>query len=270
MSTTTVKRESDRLWRELQAHGDDAEPNPARGKAWDAWFAARIREGNDPSALQRNSSNLDEKIDARSLPGVGGCLIWDGAFDDGHPRVSHATPEQPNRNIHVRKYVLARAGRPVPEKRRVVVKCGQLSCVNPDHLTHETEPWTRRFSDDQVRGLFQTLSLRLGRSPRRHEWDKAGFKVTAGGIESRYGSWDNALAKAGLPPAPTHDKKSDPAEMLATLQRYARQHRIRPTTHIWRTRRPPGSVSVTTYLRHFGTWHKALEAAGLLDDQEAA
>ncbi len=77
-----AKTEPDRIW------PDDA------GSLWRQWFQQSCKEGNDPSRLARHSLNLDEKIEARSIPGPDGCLFWDGPMSRWNTPLCHLPADQ--------------------------------------------------------------------------------------------------------------------------------------------------------------------------------
>lgn len=258
---------SDQLWeRYVAARDGEPELGVFPGELWNAWFHQCCVEGRDPSALKRHSTNLDEKIDARSLPAPGGCLVWDGKINRDQPRCSHREPgAKRETDVHVRNYVLKRAGREIPYKRRCVALCGTKTCVNPDHLGFEDEPWTRLSSDEQIIGRVQALALRLGHSPTSIEWKAADMRPVRTMICARFGSWKAFLAKAGLPPctrsAFVSCEQTD-EEMLASLREYHDTHGRAPRYDEWNAQ-PDKKASATTYHRRFGSWSEAKRKAGL-------
>ncbi len=109
---------------------------------------------------------------------------------------------------------------------------------------------SRRYADEELLQLLRDKERELGRTPLKSEL------LQRGTICNRFGSWKRALIKAGIDPAnkPKKTIYSD-SELISILQRKFKE-----------LGRPPKYDEVqqaTTMAFRFGSWNKALEAAGL-------
>ncbi len=116
---------------------------------------------------------------------------------------------------------------------------------------------SREPSDEDVYGMISQLAARIGRDdPPRREFSAAtGISVEV--IRRRFGSWANALAKAGL---------STPR----TARRYSTEQCLENVAKLWmhfgtppswtRLGTPPSSVGSKAYQTRWGAMSKVLEA----------
>jgi hypothetical protein len=195
-----MTRSAAELWDSYQQAKADDLPPYERGRIYRDWLAACFREGHDPTRLEKDSPLIDERIDARSLPGLNGCLIWDGPRNEhGQPIVYVFDPETGgSRTLTVRRYVLQRTGRQVSLRRRVLPFCGTSSCVNPDHLQVEEGAWNTRYSTENMLGRLQAWALKHGKPPTRAAWEKTKSLPSCRAYVMRFGSWSEAKRRAGL------------------------------------------------------------------------
>jgi hypothetical protein len=120
------------------------------------------------------------------------------------------------------------------------------------------------WDDSEIIGALQAWVDAHGCVPRARDWDTRGsYYPTSDTVCRRFGSWPQALIRAGLSPsvAPTRSRWSD-AEILTALQGWAIKHGRAPSCPEWghASLSRPGTSTVAN---HFGTWRKGLEAAGL-------
>ena len=123
------------------------------------------------------------------------------------------------------------------------------------------EPQYRhQIPDDELLATVRELADALGHPPRRQEMATQG-PFAPSTYRRRFGSWDAALAEAGLDP----DGQPSPT-------RLARVELLRALHHLTRDLgRPPtqsdldtqGPYSVDVYHDRFGSWNAALAEAGL-------
>lgn len=117
------------------------------------------------------------------------------------------------------------------------------------------KPWNRGISDEEIlndiRHIAQSLNLN---TLKYHQYDEHG-RVRARTAEVRFGSWNDALTKAGLQiQRYTNIPNKDLFENLEVVWiKLGRQPRYAEMT------RPLSLYHVHTYQKRFGTWLKALQ-----------
>ena len=107
----------------------------------------------------------------------------------------------------------------------------------------------RKYNDKELILILQQKAKELGRTPRIYDMKKPSY----GTYCNRFGSWVDALKAAGLYPSRRYSNE----ELILLLQQKAKE--LGRTLHVYDMKKP----SYRTYCRIFGTWNKALEAAGL-------
>lgn len=113
-------------------------------------------------------------------------------------------------------------------------------------------------SSDQMLAELRALAKRLGHVPTYDEVDKEPGMAAAPTYESRFGGLSNAQILAGL----TANRVSKPREeMAADLKKLAARLGRSPTQP--EVDAEPNMASSGSYADEFGTFNKALEAAGL-------
>jgi uncharacterized protein Usg len=111
---------------------------------------------------------------------------------------------------------------------------------------------------------LQAAARELGHPPTTSWWAEQRRTPTRPTILKYLGSWQQALAAAGL-----YSEKQAPAaeHCLEALQAAAVELGHAPTMEWWQDERRAPRRS--TVLQHFGTWAQALERAGLQSTQHA-
>jgi hypothetical protein len=105
---------------------------------------------------------------------------------------------------------------------------------------------------------LQQLADQLGRAPTKAEMDQQGM-ACAETYANHFGSWTAALAEIGL--EPQGGKLYERDELLSILRDLAEELGRPPTqAEMWEG---DGLPRPTTYRYRFGSWSRALEAAGL-------
>ena len=114
-------------------------------------------------------------------------------------------------------------------------------------------PYDREMLLDALRQLAD----RLGRAPTKAEVGQQGM-ARAETYANHFGSWTAALAEIGLEPQGGQLYERD--ELLSVLRELAEELGRPPTqAELWERERLPRP---TTYRYRFGSWNRALEAAG--------
>ena len=128
-----------------------------------------------------------------------------------------------------------------------------------NHIRYELEPDNRNCTDDVLLNDLKAVAKRLGKvSLTKDEYNKEG-RFSASTMQKRFGSWNIALSRSGL----VVQKRMDipPEELLADMRRVAEELR---TSSISETLYcSHGKFNSATLVRAFGSWPKALAAAGL-------
>ena len=118
---------------------------------------------------------------------------------------------------------------------------------------------------DGIKAL-QDWTEKHGRPPYSMEWQHAGpDHPTAATMRTHFGPWRNALKEAGLTPTRKPSNRSahwTDQKILDALRAWTKEHGRAPLGVEWITC-PPGHPCYNTVRNHFGTWQKALTAAGL-------
>lgn len=110
--------------------------------------------------------------------------------------------------------------------------------------------------EDYVKDLQRVSSL-LGKDTITFSEYKNHGKYSPSKLAGRFGSWKDALQKAGLAPTGYNKSVSD-EELLEEIERIWVKLGRQPTTGDIQA--GLSKYGLSTYLRHFGTWRKALEA----------
>lgn len=142
--------------------------------------------------------------------------------------------------------------------------------VSPAAVSGQFESWnsgleaaglsttkSTKTSPQEVIAAIQALADHLGRPPTAYEMDEQGEYATK--VAQRcFGSWNAAIREAGFQP---HTQKNIPEEeLLAELRRLRDQLEHVPSSV---EMKEFGRFSMETYIRQYGSWKQAVEAAGL-------
>jgi 5-methylcytosine-specific restriction endonuclease McrA len=104
---------------------------------------------------------------------------------------------------------------------------------------------------------LQSLSNRLGRSPTREELASMST-YSAEPYKREFGSWNDALRAADLPVVKRDRLAED--ELLGEVRRVANELGETPSVTQMETL---GQIYPSVYIKRFGSWNDAIEAAGL-------
>jgi len=282
---TSTERVSDtlqRAYRDARADGERL-----LGSAlWDAWFKAKTAEGDRPDGLRRNEGTVLERFWARVIPGMDDHLYWDSSRDwQGRPifqmffgrtpDVKAGLPEGligGRDHLHVLAQRFAwqlRHGR-IDPRIDVWATCGEQHCLNAEHLASAWRPRNekQRLPDARVLEHIRACAEQLGDTPRQGDYDawRKPSMIGSSSIASRFGSWSQAVGKAGLTPrrinrSGQYVRRYGREEILDALRAFAAELGRVPTTGDWeRAEREPYRTTVSN---RFGGWEGALKEAGL-------
>jgi len=117
-----------------------------------------------------------------------------------------------------------------------------------------------QISDEQLRISLQDLADDLGRTPTAVEMNEQG-RYSSTTYCDRFGSWNNALRAADLKMSQGRNRSPDISqeELLNALRELAEELGETPTGPKMDKQ---GQFSSPTYVRRFGGWDDALQAAG--------
>jgi len=114
-----------------------------------------------------------------------------------------------------------------------------------------------QISDDEyLADIKRVAELLQKNTVTNTEYRKYG-KYNASKLSLRFGSWKNALESSGLSPTGYNISISD-IDLLEEIERIWMKQGRQPTTNDIKA--GVSQYGLTTYLRHFGSWRKALEA----------
>ncbi|MEO6393931.1 MAG: hypothetical protein ABIP75_18910 [Pyrinomonadaceae bacterium] len=114
--------------------------------------------------------------------------------------------------------------------------------------------------------LVRKLAAELGRKPRTKDIDKAhraGSRVTYAAIENHFGGIEGICRAAGLEALPGGLSKCTREEMTEHLREFCQKVDHIPRGPEWDAQRDRAkTVGLVVYVRRFGSWGAALQAAG--------
>jgi hypothetical protein len=129
----------------------------------------------------------------------------------------------------------------------------------------------RRWTRDRIIAALQAEATD-GAAPTSDSWtrrDPTGRRPAASTVIKTFGSWNAAVAAAGLEPRRRGGQAGTPTgrlhwtddEMLDALRAYGREHGRAPTSIEWKTAED-SHPSAHTIGKRFGSWANAVERAG--------
>ncbi len=121
------------------------------------------------------------------------------------------------------------------------------------------EPDNRNRPDSELLDDLRSLAKRIGKSTLTRDEYEAHGRFNAHTLQKRFGSWNNALAKAGLEPAKRMNIPND--ELLEDVKRVAKV--VNKETVSSLDYMAHGRLSHPTLVRAYGSWASVLKAARL-------
>ncbi|WP_415383016.1 homing endonuclease associated repeat-containing protein [Halosimplex sp. TS25] len=115
----------------------------------------------------------------------------------------------------------------------------------------------QNISDEDLLAELRKLANELDRTPTMADMDETA-RYSHGPYQTRFGSWNEAIEKAGLTPNKKHDISDE--DLIAEMQRLTGELGRAPKRSEMNDR---GKYSGAVYTRRFGTWSEGVEAAGL-------
>lgn len=225
-----------------------------------------IDEGRPLDALNQRIGDERERFLSLVAQGAEGHWYWMGPQ---YFRLNSGRSRKPKR------YAFELESGPLSGSKDIVDRrCSEPRCIAPAH--HVLVPWSewrRRYSDDFLLGRLRVVALRLGYSPTMNKWRRLRMSPDRRSFTDRFGSWDEALRKAGLP-LPQRRERETPERCREALLSFAEHLGRAPSSHDvdenpeW-FRSRGYAVSAWTYANRLGsgTWVSAIEAAGLAPEQ---
>ena len=116
----------------------------------------------------------------------------------------------------------------------------------------------KRWTNEEAIGLLVDFGKKLGRTPKVKDVDTAKDMPDHKTYANYFGSWNNALEMAGFSPNLRRDWTK--REMVKLLAEFGKKLGKTPTRESVNAAR--NMPYTATYTKFFGSWTKALEAAG--------
>jgi hypothetical protein len=118
----------------------------------------------------------------------------------------------------------------------------------------------KKYSERELIDALRGLAERLGRAPSAVDAGEDPQSPVSRTYQLHFGSWLEALEAAGIESEPSQTGYSR-EELLESLRDLA--ERLSWAPRMVDMDEDPRTPSSSTYRRHFGSWLKALEAAGI-------
>lgn len=200
----------------LQTELHGARSNEAQ-VAFENLFRTSCRVGRPLDGLRKYSHDESERFFAQTRNGTDGHVYWLGANhgfkrNDGKTRRAARWWWEHKNNVKIAHTL------------DVVAMCGQPTCINPDHQQTGRDIRRRIFTDEQMLGKIQVVTLQLGRPPNTKDWVEGGNHPSPSVYNTRFGSWPQALRAAGVIAADYSNyqqqnrKKANPEMSITSLK----------------------------------------------------
>jgi len=126
-------------------------------------------------------------------------------------------------------------------------------------MKFELEPYHRNISPNEIRDDIRQVADKLNKTAITQEDYRRHGKFSPDVARRRFGSWFKALAEAGL--GKTRNLAISAEECVSDLKEVAK--RLGKDAVTVDEYEENGKYTVTPFVRHFGSWFKALAVAGL-------
>ncbi|MGD0711990.1 MAG: hypothetical protein ABR968_12520 [Bacteroidales bacterium] len=132
------------------------------------------------------------------------------------------------------------------------------------HVPFRKRGINKKYSDKYLLNHLKKIAIQLGRTPTARYINEEGI-VKATAYITRFGSFTEAVKKAGLAPTKTVNlpKYSD-KYLLNHLKKLSKQLGRTPSA---RYINKEGIVNVATYFKRFGSFNEAVKKAGLVPNK---
>lgn len=234
---------------------EEGGPNGYSLDAWQEYFSEHTRYGRGLGDLPQYSPEEPVRFFARIVFGSDGHAYWTGPtlfeLNNGNGR----TPkrwwwEHDGHGKLAMNEPLENA-------------CGQKHCVRPEHHVLGTPGKKSRYTPEQMLNFLRTLALKLERTPSEQDWKASDPPFSEYTFRHHFGSWTDALRKAGMIPR----KQSFSAEQVIEAMWFAHDELGHWPKHDeflalgekLRERGLPSTMEAPR--RHFGTFTNAREVA---------
>ena len=122
-------------------------------------------------------------------------------------------------------------------------------------MKYQLKDFNRNIPDEDLLSDMNSVASRLGKkSISSREYNDGDAKYTSGTIASRFGTWNNALQKAGLELVQRRDVSIE--ELIKNLEQVWIRIGQQPTFRDMKG--PLSQYSTHQYVTKFGTWRNAL------------
>ena len=126
-----------------------------------------------------------------------------------------------------------------------------------DLRAHQREAWTRQ----DILDALTDGAVRFGRTPTIALAQRDERLPSTQTVSRHFGTWNAALLAAGLPPTRLSPRQWDQPAILDALHQFERAEGRAPTSSEFSA--TTGLPGANTVAAHFGSWNRALIAAGL-------
>ncbi len=145
-----------------------------------------------------NDATYEDRARLHSEDTADGCWNWIGCVSNGVPRVGRRASDQKRGPINLRVALMEERGIHPDDGYNVVATCGNVDCVNPEHLGWETrdaffgrirQSMPRKVSDERYQQAWTFLSsgmsvkdiaarLNVSRQTLYANWRRLGLRKT--------------------------------------------------------------------------------------------
>jgi hypothetical protein len=133
------------------------------------------------------------------------------------------------------------------------------------------EPWRRwgTWTSEQVIAAIRAHVARHGQPPLAQDWrhstsEPGAAHPTQETVRRLFGSFSDAVVAAGF--EPRNKQKWTRGQAINAIRDYVAEHGPVPSSHVWQecSYEPGSRPSAATIIRLFGSWKRAVIAAGLV------
>jgi Homing endonuclease associated repeat len=119
------------------------------------------------------------------------------------------------------------------------------------------------YTDEEMLNALRRFYKENGNYISYTSYEQSGILPSASVIRNRFGTWNKALKKANLPTNQDKSPTFTEEQMIMALRRVASLVPSTLSKKLYKTFALSHEPSAISIIRHFGTWNRALESAGL-------